>query len=201
MEQRLTEISFTEETGQTRNNPSCATVPRFLRIFSEESDVRRWACQYDLHFGDSPSVAAVSDITCRVTTETYHFMNSWRSSGQPSFAYRKFCTAKTHKTHHIILQAWEYITQARTAAPLGSYCCSVCWHQAARAAITGLDPFWFTSRQIWSHTEASRVPQAPLLVIWHSQCVRTCTYEAAVAPEPHNHLESRKPERSRFVVP
>lgn len=134
-----------EETGQTRNNPSCATVPRFLRIFSEESDVRHRACQYDLHFGDFPSVAAVSDITRRVTTDTYHFINSWRSSGRPSFAYWKFCTAKPPR-HTASFCKPGSGTEAR--APLGSPCSSVCWHQATHAAIGSLAPSWFTSRLI-----------------------------------------------------
>lgn len=39
-----------------------------------------------------------------------------------------------------ILQGWEYLRQARIAAPLASHCSRVCWHQVERAVNSTLSP-------------------------------------------------------------
>lgn len=47
--------------------------------------------------------------------------------------------AQPTPTRHI-LQEWEYLREARIAAPLGSHCSHVCWHQVERAVNSRLSP-------------------------------------------------------------
>lgn len=96
-----------------------------------------------------------------VTTDTEHFRNSWRSSGQPSLHTESL--AQPAATSHI-LQGWEYLREARIAAPLGSHCSHcVCQHQVEHAVNSRLGPLLADFQR---HLKSQRSPQSPADPHW-----------------------------------